>query len=73
MIKALPLLALVLGIAFVALAAFYWLTPAGALPPYVPGFEVGSTNIHFMHGLASLILALGLFAYAWFGSAPSKS
>jgi hypothetical protein len=55
-----------------SLAAFYWLTPAGALPPYVPGFEAGSTNIHFMYRLASLILALGLFAYAWFRSAPSK-
>jgi hypothetical protein len=71
--KFLPALAVVLGIAFVGLAAFYWLTPAGSLPTYVPGFEAGSTHIHFKHGLAALILGLGLFVLAWFKSAPKKA
>lgn len=63
---------IILGVAFLVLAVWYWLTPAGSLPSYVPGFEAGSTHIHFKHGLASLILGLGLFIFAWFQSAPSK-
>ena len=68
----LPALAVALGIAFVGLAAFYWLTPAGSLPTYLPGFEAGSDHIHFKHGLAALILGLGLFVFAWFKSAKKK-
>lgn len=70
--KTLAWLAGILGIIFLGLAAYYWLTPAGSLPHFVPGFEAGSTHVHFKHGLASLILALGLFAFAWFTSAPQK-
>jgi hypothetical protein len=73
MTKPLPLLAGVLGVVFVALATFYWLTPAGSLPTFFPGYDAGSAHVHFKHGLASLILALGLFAFAWFQSAPGKS
>ena len=72
MTKPLPLLAGLLGIVFLALAAAYWLIPAGRLPTFFPGFEAGSDHVHFKHGLASLILALGLFAFAWFRSAPER-
>jgi hypothetical protein len=71
--KPLSLLAGLLGFLFLALAVSYWLTPAGSLPAFFPGFEAGSEHVHFKHGLASLILALGLFAYAWFQSAPGES
>ncbi len=71
--KPLPLLAGLLGIVFLALAGMYWLIPAGSLPAFFPGFEAGSPHVHFKHGLGSLILALGLFAFAWFQSAPAKS
>lgn len=71
--KTFPALALILGIAFIGLGIFYWMTPAGSLPTYFPGFELGSAHIHFKHGLASLILGLGLFAFAWFKSAPKQS
>jgi hypothetical protein len=72
MTRPLPLLAIVLGVVFLALAAMYWLTPAGNLPSFVPGFETGVDKIHFKHGLASLILALALFVFAWFQSAPQR-
>lgn len=65
--------AVVLGIAFLALAALYWTTPAGNLPPLIPGYEAGVHTIHFKHGLASLILGLGLFVFAWFKSAPATA
>ncbi len=62
----------VLGVVFLAVSIFYWITPAGSLPSFVPGYAVGSTTIHFKHGLAALILGIGLFIYAWFQSGPSS-
>lgn len=64
--------ATVLGVGLLVLTAVYWLEPAGSLPSYVPGFEPGSIHIHFKHGLGTLILALGLFAFAWFQGGPKK-
>ena len=64
------MLAAMVGVALVALAGIYWLEPAGSLPSFIPGFEAGSSHIHFKHGLGALILALALFAFAWFRSAP---
>jgi hypothetical protein len=65
-------LAAIGGVALVVLAGVYWLEPAGSLPSFVPGFEAGSPHIHFKHGLGALILALALFAFAWFRSAPKN-
>lgn len=72
MTRPLPLIAGLLGLLFLALAVVYWITPAGSLPSFLPGFEAGVDKIHFKHGLASLILALALFAFAWFQSAPER-
>lgn len=63
----------VVGVLFVVLAVIYWAIPAGSLPVYLPGFEVGSTHVHFKHGLGALILGLALFALAWFRSGPRHS
>ena len=70
--RPLPLLAGLLGVVFLALAAIYWFTPAGSLPPFLPGFEAGADHVHFKHALGSLILALALFAFAWFLSARQR-
>ncbi|MBU6370985.1 MAG: hypothetical protein KGH93_02035 [Patescibacteria group bacterium] len=70
--KSIITISVLAGIALVALAVFYWMTPAGNLPHLMPGFESGVTKVHFKHGLASLLLGLALFAYAWFASG-SKS
>ena len=72
MTKPLPILAGLLGLVFLALAAVYWLVPAGSLPTFLPGYEAGGDAVHFKHGLASLILALALFAFAWFQSGPER-
>ena len=66
-------ISLLLGLACVCLAILYWITPAGSLPAYLPGYSAGSSTIHFKHGLASLILALGLFAFAWFQSGKQSA
>ena len=59
--------AVILGLAFAAVAIVYWVVPAGSLPSFVPGFETGSQIIHVKHGIAAaadaaLFLALGWYA-----------
>ncbi len=62
---------IIIALVFLGLTVLYWMTPAGSLPHYLPGFEAGSTKVHFKHGLGSLILSVVLFAYAWFATGPS--
>ena len=71
--KAQIIIGILLGILFAALAAFYWMTPAGSLPGWMPGFIAGGTEIHIKHGIAALVIALAAFAYAWFGSAKKAN
>lgn len=59
-------MAVLVGLLLVVVALVYWMSPAGSLPHFFPGFTAGSAQRHVKHGLASLIVALGLFAYAWF-------
>ena len=65
--------AVALGVLLVLLAVYYWITPAGSLAPFVPGYEPGVTSVHIKHGLAALILAMLLFIYAWFSSGSQRS
>jgi hypothetical protein len=58
--------AIILGLAFAALAVMYWLIPAGSLPSIMPGFEAGATRVHIKHGVAAAIVAVLLFAVARF-------
>ena len=71
--KFLTIAAIVLGLCFIALAAYYWLTPAGSLPHYLPGFEANSTHVHLKHGVASVLLGLALLVFAWFNSGPERA
>ena len=68
--KALIGIEVILGIIFIVLAFVYWFTKAGSLPHFLPGFVAGSSQVHVKHGIASLAIALVLFAYAWFASGP---
>ena len=65
--------AIVLGLACVALAVLYWTTPANALPAFIPGYDLTLTKIHYTHGLASMLLGVGLFVVAWFQSGRKSS
>jgi uncharacterized membrane-anchored protein YitT (DUF2179 family) len=62
----LSVVAALLGLVFLALAIAYFVIPAGGLPSFLPGFEAGSEHIHSTHAIVSLIVALALFAFAWF-------
>jgi len=58
--------AVVLGIAFIALGAYYWIEPAGSLASFLPGHEAGSSHHHVKHGLASFLLGVAFLIFAWF-------
>jgi len=71
--KTLNILAVIFGIVFVALAIYYWLTPANMLPAFLPGYSAAMTTAHIKHGIASLVVGLALLVYAWFASAKKVS
>jgi uncharacterized membrane-anchored protein YitT (DUF2179 family) len=71
--KILNIFAVVLGIVFVALAIYYWLTPADMLPAFLPGYNAAMTTPHIKHGIASFVVGLALLIYAWFASAKKVS
>jgi hypothetical protein len=71
--KTLNILAVVFGIVFVALAVYYWLTPADMLPAFLPGYNIAMTVPHIKHGVASFVVGLALLVYAWFASAKKVS
>ena len=56
--------AVIIGLAFIALAALYWLNPADHLPAFVPGYDPQSDKRHFTHGLGMLVIGLMAFALA---------
>jgi hypothetical protein len=58
--------AIILGLAFAAVAIVYWTMPAGSLPSFVPGFEAGSTLVHVKHGIAAAAAAVLCFAVGWY-------
>jgi len=63
--RVLTIVLVVLGVALVALAVYYWVTPAGSLASFVPGHVAGSAHKHVKHGLAALILGIVCFLGAW--------
>ncbi|HEY5221256.1 MAG TPA: hypothetical protein VIJ29_03910 [Candidatus Paceibacterota bacterium] len=71
--KTLTVLAVIFGVGFVALAIYYWVTPADMLPMFVPGYDAAMTIPHIKHGIASVVVGLALLIYAWFASAKKVS
>ncbi|MEA2405303.1 MAG: hypothetical protein QOE08_1950 [Thermoleophilaceae bacterium] len=63
--------AVILGLIFIVIAVFYFAQPASDLPSFFPGHEAGSSHHHVKHGIASLVVGLGCFVFAWFQSGPA--
>ena len=70
--KSLVVLAFVLGVALIAFAAVYWAEPARSLPSFFPGHQAGSNHHHAKHGIASFLVGLACFVFAWFNTGPKK-
>jgi hypothetical protein len=71
--KTLSILAVLLGVVFLVLAFIYWLTPANALPTYLPGYDASLATVHVKHGVAAFLLALASFVFAWFKSGKKSA
>jgi hypothetical protein len=73
-LRKLALPAALVGVLFIAIAIVYFVEPAHSLPSFFPGHaSAGSseaTHHHTKHGIAALIVALALFAFAWFQTGP---
>jgi hypothetical protein len=66
-------LAVIAGVALIALAIVYWAEPAKSLPSWLPGHEAGSNHHHVKHGIACLLVGLACLAYAWFQTGDSRA
>jgi hypothetical protein len=71
--RALVALAIVVGIALIAIAFVYWLEPAKSLPGFFPGHTAGSSHHHAKHGIASFLVGLACLAFAWFRTGPGRA
>ena len=72
--RLLSIVAVVLGVVFIGLAIMYLTVPPKSLPgPSLFGHENGVSAVHVKHGVASFMLALACFAFAWFGLGPKKT
>ena len=71
--KGLMILAVVLGIVFFVIGFVYATHSAGQLPTFFPGFQAGDSHIHTKHSIASFIVGIACFIYAWFQSGPKKT
>lgn len=60
--------AILVGLVLVGVSALYFTQSANALPNFLPGYDANLTTHHIKHGIASLLLGLAFFAYAWFQS-----
>jgi hypothetical protein len=65
--------AVIVGIALVVVAVVYFAEPAKSLPSFFPGHQAGSGHHHTKHGIAAVVVALALFAFAWFQSGPKAA
>jgi hypothetical protein len=71
--RAVATVSAVLALALLVVAVVYWVEPAHSLPGFFPGHEAGSSHHHVKHGIAALVVALALLAWAWFLTAPKRS
>jgi len=72
--KMLIRIALVVAAALlVALAVYYWMTPANALASFVPGYDAHVTGPHTKHALAAALLAVICLVGVWFSTGKKQS
>jgi hypothetical protein len=66
--------AVILGILLIVVAVVYFAEPQHSLPSFFPGHSSAGdpeANHHpTKHGIAALVVAAALFAFAWFQSGP---
>ena len=68
--RLLALLAVIVGIVLILISIVYFAEPAKSLPGFFPGHQGGSNHHHTKHGIASLLVGLACFVFAWFKVGP---
>jgi hypothetical protein len=58
-------IAYILAVICVIVAVVYFVMPAGQLPTFMPGYEVGSTHIHTKHAVVAIVAAVILAVIGW--------
>lgn len=71
--RVLVTLAIVVGIALIAIAIVYLALPAKSLPGFFPGHQAGSDHHHVKHGIAAFLLGAACLVFAWFRTGPSRT
>ena len=66
-------LAVVAGLALIALGVVYWALPAKSLPSWIPGHEAGSNHHHVKHGIASFLVGVACLVFAWFNTGGPRT
>ena len=62
------------GVFFIAVGIMYFALPAKSLPlPDFLGHQSGSSHHHVKHGIASVLVGIGCFVFAWFQSGPKNA
>jgi hypothetical protein len=69
-IRLLTWVLLLAGVAFIALGIYYFVTPAHALPSFLPGHITGSNRHRTKHGAAAITLGIVAWIGAWFTTRP---
>jgi hypothetical protein len=71
--RLLVVLAIVVGVALIAVAAVYWAEPAKSLPSFFPGHQSGSNHHHVKHGIAAFLVGLACLVFAWFNTGGART
>ena len=71
--KSIAFFAAILGVILIVLAIYYFITPADHLMQFIPGYSASDNTPHLKHGIASLLLGLASFAFAWFISGKKET
>jgi uncharacterized membrane-anchored protein YitT (DUF2179 family) len=64
-VSPMKLIAIVLGLALIAVAVMYFTVPADSLPGFFPGHEAGVARMHMKHGHVAGVVGLVLLAAGW--------
>jgi hypothetical protein len=66
-------LALLAGLALLAIGVVYWAESASSLPSWFPGHDAGSSHHHVKHGVAAFLVGLALLVFAWFQTGKKQT
>ena len=66
-------LAVILGIALIAVGIVYFAEPASSLPSFFPGHQSGSNHHHVKHGIASFLVGVACLVFAWFNTGGPRT